>query len=472
MSGSQPLVQTVTRNFLKLGAGELIARVIGFLTMVYLARFLGVEAYGIIGFAYAVLLYFTGLADFGIEALGPREIAEAPDQLPHLSPPILAARLLLATGLVILLALAGIYFMPQPDGVVLAVLGLTLFAAAASPRWIHLGLEKAGRVAVARTAGEVVRALLVLAFVHEAADIVNVPLAQVVGDTLATVMLFWWLRSNGLSLRPPIKLSVAAPVLRRAWPLAANMLLGLLIYNSDLIFLRFFRDAAEVGYYLAAFTLITLLGNLSNTYSTSLLPTLTRAGQTVSDQHDLYHTAMAHVAVVALPVAVGGYMLATPLITFFFGASYEASGAVLQILILSIPFVLTRGVLRVALITVNRQDRVMWITFGAAILNITLNLLLIPRYGMTGAAFSTLISEIVRTLLAQVYVRWAGFPITELGRYWRSLLSTVVMGGVLWSAALSSLWVAIALGGLVYLVALTLSGGIRIQRGKWPALNV
>ena len=48
----------VTRNFLVLGSGELIGRLIGFAAMVYAARVLQPETYGVIGFAIAIVLYF------------------------------------------------------------------------------------------------------------------------------------------------------------------------------------------------------------------------------------------------------------------------------------------------------------------------------------------------------------------------------------------------------------------------------
>ena len=52
-SAERTLASIVTRNFVALGVGELAARVVSFLTVVYIARTLGAEAYGIVGFAAA-----------------------------------------------------------------------------------------------------------------------------------------------------------------------------------------------------------------------------------------------------------------------------------------------------------------------------------------------------------------------------------------------------------------------------------
>ena len=69
---------TVSRNFLALGSGEVVSRLIAFCTAIYLARVLGAENYGIIAFAIGVTLYLSKIADFSIEVIGTKEIAKDP----------------------------------------------------------------------------------------------------------------------------------------------------------------------------------------------------------------------------------------------------------------------------------------------------------------------------------------------------------------------------------------------------------
>src|SRR5688572_5627148 len=71
----------IARSIMTLSAGELLARVIGFLATIYVARQLGVEAYGVLGFAFALMLYAFQFADLGLEQLGPREVADHRDAL-------------------------------------------------------------------------------------------------------------------------------------------------------------------------------------------------------------------------------------------------------------------------------------------------------------------------------------------------------------------------------------------------------
>lgn len=464
--------KTVQRNFFALGAGEAIARLIAFAATVYLARTLGPGGYGIIGLATAVLLYFTYLADCGIETLGVREIAADPGRVTTLAPAVMSLRLTVAALLAVLLAAGGLLVLPQPDGAILAVYGLTLLGVAANTRWIHLGLEDAPRVALARIAGESTMVVLVILMVRSAGDLARVPLAQFTGDMLAMLLLGLWLRRRGVVLPLRWDRPAAGPVLKKAFPLVLHALLGLMIYNSDLIFLRAFWTPADVGQYVAAYTLISFLLNLGIAYSQSLLPTLTRLAPEPARQQALYQTSMAQVFAAAFPVAVGGYLLAPGIILFVFGPGYQSSPNALAILIWTIPVAFYRNVPQMALIAAGRQDRVLRTTFVAAMLNLALNVLLIPQHGMAGAAVATLGTEIIRTLLALTFAWREGFAFPRPARLWKTLVAGLGMGAVLYLLHPEWLWIGVTGGGLIYLVLLVVLGGISWRRGGLPSLTV
>ncbi|MGH7476606.1 MAG: flippase [Longimicrobiales bacterium] len=463
----------VARNFAALGSGEVIARAIAFAATLYIARALGPAAYGVIGFAAAVTLYFSRIADCGIDlGLGIREIAHDRPRALSGAPTVLTARLLIAALLALGFAAAGTWLLPPPEGTVLAAYGLTLLTVAASVRWIHLGFERTRQVAVARAAGEIVMVALVFAFVRGADDLVRVPLAQFAGDALAVALLLLWLPRPRPPLRPRLDAAVIGPLLPRAWPIVSSGLLGLMIYNSDLIFLRLFHTAELVGYYAAAYALISFLANLGMAYGVSLLPTLTRLGRSPDEQRELYQTAMAQVCAVVLPVAVGGAFLAHQIIGLIFGAGYAPSGIALQVLIWSIPLALVRDVPVAALFAAGRETQVFRLTGVAAVLNVGLNILLIPRYGMLGAAAATVFTEGVRLLIALRYAAAAGFVPASPRRLLPLLLAASAMAAVLALASGVGLYLGVLVGGFSYLVALFCLGAIQLGGRTLPALRV
>jgi len=412
------------------------------------------------------------LADSGIEALGVREVAEDHRCIPESAPSILITRLLIAGGLILVVLPVGVLALPQPEGTLIAVYTLTLLPIAASTKWIHLGLESARPVGFARTLGELIMLLLVVVLVRRNENIGFVPLAQFAGEATLALLLLLLLARRGYVFPVRWNWGHVRPVFRRARPLVIHSLLGLLIFNSDLVFLRIFRDLESVGYYAAGYTLISFLLNLGVAYGTALLPTLTRLGARTSDERSLYHTAQAQVFSAGLPIAVGGAVLALQLMVSVFGEGYVLAATALKILIWSIPIALFRTIAIIALIARNRQDQALRTITSSTVINLVLNLLLIPPIGIVGAAYATLATESLRALLALRFAAREGLPFLPLRRLVPMLVSGTVMGGVLISISPGTLWGAIAVGGISYVAVLGLMGGVVLRKGRLPALRV
>ncbi len=445
---------------------------IAFGATVYLARTLGAAGYGLVGVTTAFLLYCTYLTDLGLEVLGVREIAESRHRLLTHAPGILTARIAVGCLLALLLSVVGLTVLPQPDGALLAVYSLTLLAAGGNTRWAHIGLGQAGLAAVARAIGESVMVVVVVLLVHGPGDLANAGFAQVVGDALAALLLAWWLGREFRGRSARFEPALVLPVFRRSWPLMVNALLGLAIFNSDLIFLRLFRDATTTGWYAAAYTLISFLLNLGNAYSVSLLPSFAGLATALDARRQLYGDASAQVFAGAWPVALGGALVAPDLIALVFGPGFEPSGRALQLLLWSIPLSFLRTVPQVALIAVGQQHRVLRVTAWCMVLNLGLNLLLIPRLGLLGAAGATVLTEGIRALISLLEARREGFPITGPARYWRSLLAGGGMTAALLLVPGAGFFVRTAVGALAYALCLWLIGGIRFRRDSLPALSV
>jgi O-antigen/teichoic acid export membrane protein len=459
-----PLASLVLRNVAKLGAGELLSRLIGFGATIYIARRLGVEAYGIIGFGFAVLLYATAVVDAGLEHTGPREVAEDRVGIGTLVSSLLIARMVWALAVTTVLLAAVLMFFSGDEQLVLALYVLALLPVGASTRWVHVGLDRNGLVAASRVISEVVRVLAIIALVRGPGDIGIVPLGQVAGDVLAAILLLFGIRACGIRLRPRFDADVTRHVLRRAAPMALSGLLAVMIYNVDLVFLRVFRDPAELGLYLAGYTLINFLGIFGHVIAQALLPTLTRLRAFPAARTALYSDAIARVSAAGIPVAVGGYLVAPLLITLVFGESYATSASVLAILIWSIPIVLVRSVLQAALLSDGRQDQVLRTTISAAVSNTVLNALAVPLFGMYGAAVTTVMAEAIRMVTALIYARRSGFPSMPIMRLARSAAAAAAMGAALVVLRPETLWTAIPLGAIAYALALLLVGGFRLGR--------
>lgn len=465
--------QLVTRNFLALGAGEMAARVIAFGASIVLARRLGAAGFGVVAFATALVLYLARVADAGVDfALGIRTIAAARDRLPVLVPAVLTLRLSLALALIAVCSVAALLLLPEPDGMVVALYSFTLIGVAASTRWVHVGMERTRLVGLARATGEAAMLVLIGLTVHRAADLYRAPLAQLAGDLLAAGILAVALRRSGLDLRLRWDGAVARTILRQAVPYVGSTLLGLFIYNADLILLRLFGDVQVVGYYAAAYAPVSFLINIGVAYALSLLPTLTRLGSDPVGQRELYHTSAAHILALAIPVAVGGSLVATQLVALVYGDAFAPAASAMAILLWSVPFSAVRDAPVMVLMAHGRERILFRVTALSAGASLLLNLVLIPRFGMTGAAIATVLTEAFRMSVAFLEARRLGLPIPWVARLWKPAAAAAAMAAILLVMPTYPLALRIAAGLAAYGTALTLLGGVRWRAGRLPSLDV
>jgi O-antigen/teichoic acid export membrane protein len=312
----------------------------------------------------------------------------------------------------------------------------------------------------------------VLLFVHDAGDLAKAPLSQLTGDAFAAILLAVSLGRLGYSVVPRWRFEIVRPLVRRAAPYVGSTLLGLMIFNADLIFLRAIRGPESVGHYAAAYAPVSLVLNVGVAYALSLLPTLTRLQSDPAVQRSVYHTSAAHVVAGALPIAVGGFVFAPQIIALVFGDGYAPAALPLRVLLLSVPVSLLRDVPVMAVLSRGREDLVLRVVATSALTNLALNAALIPKFGMLGAAVATLSTEVLRFALSLWFARSLGFPVPTVTRAWRPAAAVLAMTMTLVAMPRSNLAVGVLVGALVYVVALALVGGIRRGQRGVPELRV
>ena len=464
--------QSVVRNFLALASGEAASRLIAFGTTIYLARVLGATHFGVIAFALGITLYLMRIADFAIEAVGSKEIAEKPGDIENIASSVMIARLQLTTILALVSGAFAFNFFSDPERTVLCLYFLMLIPIAGNAKWIFLGIEYAKPIGISRVFGELLSLTIVLVFVKGSEQLWVVPLAQLASETFVSIALLIVLRLRGVKLKWASNHSTAIPILKRAFPVLIQYLLGLVIYNSDLIFIRIFSIPENVGYYAVAYTLISFLSNLGLVYGLSLIPTITRVGARTNAELTLYHTALAQMFAVSLPIACGGYLLAGQIIELGFGPAYSESILVLQILICSIPLSIFRNAPWAALVARDRQNLLLKASVYAVIVNLALNAILVIKYGMIGAAIATVATESLAGLLLLRYAHIEGLSFVSLRRLWRPVVASCAMVAFLISVPELNIFVNVAGGGFVFAFTFMLIGGIRFKRGHRPTLNI
>ena len=193
----------------------------------------------------------------------------------------------------------------------------------------------------------------------------------------------------------------ARSLLREAAPIAANAVASLVVYNADVVLLGFLLDERHVGLYRAAVRIAGVFSMLGASYSAAVFPSIARAAV----DRDRFHKTLSwtiQTSVAVWSAATVILVAAAPwLLQWTFGQTYGESVLTLRLLLVSVAVVGIRAQYRHALVALKRAERNLPPTLWAAAVNVGLNLVLIPHYGLRGAALATIVSESVMLLFVR-----------------------------------------------------------------------
>ncbi|MEO6655362.1 MAG: flippase [Pyrinomonadaceae bacterium] len=448
-------------SILSLGSGEIIARAVAFFGVSYAARVLGPEQFGIIGFAAALFGYLSLSVTAGFADIGSREIARRPREASSIAANVVAMRLIIAAlALIAIAVIAAFLNKPPTVKLVLLLMGLLFFPLALDTSWVYKGLEKNRPVAFALIIGQILYVGAIFIAVREPSAVAFVPLAQFFGEICAALILLiplFWIGKIQLDLREGLHLLLKSGF----W--AISRVMRALTYTFDIVLIGFLLGEREVGLYTAPYRICMLLIAMAVSVYASYLPIIIRAAS-----KDLMNPEIGFIAerslnfgaAVAAPLVVGGIMVAKPLVVAVFGTDYAAGSTAFQFILLSIGLVFLHGALHNVFLAVNRLKTEMMIFAAAAVLNIGLNIIIIPRYGIVGAAVVTAITEFATLVCGLIVINRIGVSFS-LRPIWRPLVSSLFMGGALFLLGMEhGLIPQLVAGGGSYLLALAIVRGI------------
>jgi O-antigen/teichoic acid export membrane protein len=446
------------RNTLTLSAGDFVAKATYFLAFVYLAHKLGISGYGVLEFALAVRTYLVLLADAGLELWAIREAAKGLD-VRVLAARVIPARLVLA---VVSLAVTGLFMLGPGDPEfrrILPLLTLTVLLQAFNLKWVFMGRERMARVAIGLIASQLAFAACVFLLIRQPADLMLVPVAFLVSEFVIAAY-FWRLfaKHHGRLKMVPDWTGIRS-VMRPVLTLGAAQCLSLMSYNVDSVLIGVMLGPGPVGLYAAAYKPITAILAAPVTYFQGLFPSFARSFKEDRPQFSaMVLRSLRFTAIFAIPVGVGGTLLAGPVIELLFGPNYAAAIPVLRLLSWSAVLVTLRGNFRHTLNAAGKQHLDLSCAGVAASLNVALNLVLIPRYGIVGAAWATVSSEVAWFLLARYLFFRHVMVLPILPALWRPLLAGSGMAAVM-LLTLQVPWIMRAvIGAGVYFIILAIAG--------------
>lgn len=453
---NQTTRQTIVKNTFWLYFGQIGGRLIRAILVIYSARVLGAEGYGIFSFAIGFAALFTILSDLGIDSIVIREVARAKNEEKRIIAAAYYIKLAL-NAISYLLILSAIPFAPvAASRILIPLIGLAFIFDAL--RQFGFAIAKAIEKTEMEAGAYIAYQILTVTLGLTALIIWKTPFAlataYMLGSMLGFLIIALILRRYFWDISKYFNRNIAKQTLADAWPFAFLGLTGIILTNMDTVMLGWFTTPEQIGYYSAAAKPVQLLFMMPAILAVAALPTLSRKTKDHTGRNATEKLLTA-VNLIALPVAVGGFLAPGIVVRLLYGMEYLAAVAPFQILIWIVIFNYPATIMGHAILAHNQQKKTIKFFVAAAIANIVFNYLLIPRWGVTGAATATLLSQIIATA-GYYFVLKAVEQVRIFFNIKNGVAATIIMGAgiLLLQAIRAPLWIVLLAGIALYVATL------------------
>jgi len=454
---NQTLRQTIAKNTFWLTVSNIGGRFIRAFLIIYAARVLGAEGYGTFAYAISLTGFFAIFTDLGIGAFLTREAAQAGRSKAReeiLGAAFAIKMVLLALGALIILFIAPSFTKIEEARILLPVVAFV---------FIFDSLRDLGISFIRALERMEIEALLylltniaIVIFGFLSLQISTTPLAltwaYAIATGIGTASTAYTLRHYLKNLLGRFDFRQIKSILISAWPFAFTSMLGTVMINTDIILIGFFRTAGEVGSYSVADRIIQMLYIIPGILATSTFPALSRLARAQSERaRVLLERLISIMFLLSLPIAVGGILTANALIILLFGNGYAEAVFPFQILLSSLLVRFPSALLANTIFAYDGRKQLFIFAAIGSIGNLLLDILLIPRFGIAGAAWTTLITQLISTSYLWNATRKI-LPFSIFSYIPRMAISAILMGGLTWilTAAGAPLLITIALSAATY----------------------
>lgn len=457
-----------------LALGSIGGQILGFIGLAIVARRVGPQNLGAYGFANSLSGYFALPLMGGMAMVGTRELATVVASRGRTVAEVQAA--LVLNGVVayaMLFALAPVLTGDALSRTLIRLTGLALVINALSLDWAMQGLQRLRPLSLYRFLGQVAYLGVLLAVLTPgAAGTERYALCNLLGYsvTAALTVRYVW-RRVGARVRARA-VSGRAVLVRirdrasRSFAPAISLVMIQVYYSLDVVLLAYLRGDRAAGEYTTASRLPLAVTAFASLWVTAFYP---HAAALFHADRERLRRQVGQFASLSLLVAVPcvpfGLIMGHEIMAALFGRAYAPAGLAFAILLSSAATALVNAnVGQILLASGDDRAFLLSVTIGACV-NVGLNVVLIPRLGIDGAALATLAAELCVMMAAGTRLTRTVGRINLDGR--RLARASIAVAGA--TAVLLTLrpvtpwWATLAAGAVVYGVLLTVARAVTLD---------
>ncbi|MFH1456802.1 MAG: flippase [Patescibacteria group bacterium] len=465
---------TLTQNTTYYTVALVLQKVIAFVYFTLLARSLGVEDLGKYSFAFSFTTIFSVLVDLGMSSILTREIAKDRARAQSILSNVIGLKLVMSVLIyVLVVVMVNILGYSAIVKNLVYITGLIMLLDNFSTSfWATLrGNQNLKYESIGIVIFEILLCSLGLIFLYNGMGVAWVVVATLIGSFFFVCFSFYHAhRRLGLEFKAVWDSKILKTLFKISWPFALMGIFARLNTQIDTVFLSKIGCAGEmcdtnVGIYSIATKITLAVHFIPLAFTAALFPALSEYFISNKEKFArIFEKSMRYMMIVGVPLSLGIYSLAPTFVPQVFGSEYVGSITPLRILIVSLIFMFLTFPIGSLLNAASRQLRNSMQVGVAVLVNIILNLILIPKMLYNGAAWASFASTVVMLALglqtAPKIVQFSKRPLVL--SFMRTLFSGIVMAFVL-GALLNRVHFIflIPVGVIMYFIILFFSGEMK-----------
>ncbi len=435
-------VKRIGKNFSFLTIGNVIQKILSLLMVIYIARELGVEDFGLYSFIFSFVMFFTVFGDLGISALVPREIAKDRSRAGELIGRAFVIKIFLFVIVIIGIFVSGnlLNFFDgakYPPYVVFLILvaGFSLLfdSMASLFRSVFFAFQEMQYELFVNSFYKVVLVGCTIGVLFLGYGLKEVFFVAVFSSFFNFVLSSFIVTKKFIKIKFSFDLKKYKQLLIWGLPFSFMFIFMTLYGMADSVMLSILKGNISVGYYSAALRLINTLSFVPITFMSVVFPVMAyfyaSSNKSVSV---IVEKSLKYLLIIILPIAFSTTLLSGRIIGLIYPTSgindFAPASTALTILIWFSVFNFLNLVFLNALQSTAFEKKAFFIVGITLIINIFLNLILIPRYDFAGAAFASVLSEMVLLILGAYFVSKHFFNIFSLSKaVIKSLFASLIL---------------------------------------------
>lgn len=396
-SGNKLALTKILKNFNWLALENISRTFISLFVLAWVARYLGPEQFGLFNYAFAFVTLFSIFSTLGLDPILIKKLVNHKDRKNEFLGSALMMRTVGSVAM-ILAATAAAWFTSNGDMQILSF--VLIFSLTFSIRsfevisnWFQSEVKSKFAV-YARSLGFFSVSLIKIGLILTQSPLEYFVWVTLLEQLIAISLLIYFYRKISNQSVSSFKVSKEAvkELTIDSWPLALGGVAGLIYMKIDQVMIANMLDTEQLGYYYSAVKLSEVWYFIPNAIAASVFPAILNAKRKDENLYNsriqLLYDVLVWVGIL-LSLAVS---LSAPTIVKIFGDQYVNSGPILRVHVWTNVFLFMGAIASRWVIAENLTKNALVRAMVGAALNVTLNLILIPRMGIMGAAIATLVS--------------------------------------------------------------------------------